>query len=135
MLVFLIDFKPYISIEWTTIDSSITFFEEFSHSLREYDVIYLLFFAFIYYFYLSVYFKENNDKKYCKLCIIFSIIFTFITIIGKSYIIDNTLNNLYLSSVQIVKTIIYILGYYLAYYAITKKIVSFKFSFSKKKTI
>lgn len=135
-LIFLIDLKPYIPIEWTTIDSSITFFEELSHSLRDYDIIYLLLFAFIYFFYSTVYFNDRKNKNNNKMCIVVSIIFSIFTILCKSYLIDNTLTNIYLSSVQVVKSIIYFLGFYFAYYAIIFKIVNSKidFNFSKKKT-
>lgn len=135
-LIFLIEFKPYIPIEWTTIDSSITFFEELSHSLRDYDISHLLLFVFIYFFYSSVYFNDRKKKSNNKTCIIVSMIFSIFTIVCKSYLVDNTLNNIYLSSVQVVKTIIYFLGFYFAYYAIILKIVNAKidFDFSKKKT-
>ena len=97
-LIFLIEFKPYIPIEWTTIDSSITFFEELSHSLRDYDISHLLLFVFIYFFYSSVYFNDRKKKSNNKTYIIVSIIFSIFTIVCKSYLVDNTLNNIYLSS-------------------------------------
>lgn len=126
MFVFVLEFKTYNSIYTASDSAVVNFFIEFYRSLKSFDIVYVTLWIFILYFYFNVYF---NDIKYSKKSFIYTviaIIFSLITIMGKSYGIDNTLKTIYENSVQIFKTILLFFGYYLIYYAILKKLFNFK---------
>ena len=110
---------------------------ELEGSLNKFDIIYVTLWLFIVYFYFNVYFDGKKYSKRNIFCTIISIIFTIITMLGKSYSISNSLNSLYSSSAQIFKTVIFSFGYYLIYYAFLKKIFNFKINLNllKKKDL
>ena len=102
------------------------FITEIWLSLKDFDVAYVTLFVFIYYAYYNIYFDNSKltSKSFINAAI--SIILTAITLIGKCYKIDNTLNTMVDSGAQILKFAILSIGYYLIYYAIIKKITSIK---------
>ena len=135
VLVFLIDYKMCDAIHLSNDDLFVNFFIEIYQSIKNFDIIYVALWVFVFYFYYDLYF---DGKKYSKINFIWigmAIFFSIFTVIGNSYLIDNTLNTLYSSLAQIFKTIIFLLGYYLIYYAIIKKIftIKYNFEFLKKK--
>lgn len=133
MFVFLIDYAA-LDPRYLINDSAIvSFFEEIFYSLKLFDFIYTLLFIFVFYFYVNVYFDSNKYSKKSLLCSIFSVLFVCMTILFKSYGVDNTLNTIYSSYAQIFKTILLCLGYYFIYYAILKKIVNIKFNINNLK--
>lgn len=102
----------------------VNFFSELYYSLEGFDIIYVSLYIFILYFYSKVYFDDKIQYKNKTISIVLSIIFSIITVIGKSYSMNNTLNILYSSPGQVFKTIVYLLGYYLIYYSILKKVLN-----------
>ena len=136
MSVFIIDFKPYLTYFPENNPVIVNFVTEFEHSLKGFDVIYVTLWIFILYFYFNVYFDGKNYGKKKLIYIIGAIIFTVVTILGKSFSMSNSLTYLTSSHMQIFKTIIFSFGYYLIYYALLKKILNIKIDFKnvKKKT-
>jgi hypothetical protein len=102
-------------------------------SLKEFDTIYVTLFIFIYYAYYNIYFDGTklSGKSFINSAI--AIILTTITLIGKCYKIDNTLNTMVESTPQIIKFIILSFGYYFIFDAIIKKITSIKININSKK--
>lgn len=102
-------------------------------SFKEFDTAYVTLFIFIYYAYYNIYFDGTklSGKNFINSSI--AIILTTITLIGKSYKIDNTLNTIVESTPQIIKFIILSFGYYFIFYAIIKKITSIKININFKK--
>ena len=135
MLVFILRFEAYnpLFIENFGNVEFFNFVREFRYSLKEFDVIYVITWFLILYFYSKVYFDGKKDKKRMLFCVITSIILTIVTIIGKSYLLNNSLEFLFSSVMQIIKTIIFTLGYYLIYYALLKKLLYLKFNFKSLK--
>lgn len=126
-LIFIIDFKTS-NVVYNGEGTISKFFFDLTNSIKDFDIIYVTIEFCVFYFYFNTYF---DGKKYSRKNLsytILSLIFTIITLIGKSYTIDQTLSTLYISSVQIFKTIIFFLGYYLIYYAIIKKLLSINFN-------
>ena len=136
MLVFLIRFEFNDMSSLVNSNYLSSFFAELNLSFKDYDIIYVTLLVFILYFYNSVYF---NGSKYTKKSIIMTIVsflISIFTVLCKSYVIDGTLRNIYLSDVQIFKSIIFLLGYWIIYYSIIKKIFSINFvNKIKKKTL
>lgn len=126
ILVFIVEFKTYNSIYTTSNSSFVNFLTELFNSFKKFDIIYVTLWIFILYFYLNVYFDGKKYDKKSVVCTVIAVIFTVLTIIAKSYGIDNTLETIYESSTQIFKTVIFAFGYYLIYYAISKKLFNIK---------
>ena len=124
--VFILKIDECASYYLNNANPIVNLFSEIFYSLEQFDVIYVTLYIFIIYFYSKVYFDYDNKYKNIVVSVIFSIIFSIITVIGNSYRINNTLNLLYSSPGQIFKTIVYLLGYYLIYYAIIKKVLNIK---------
>lgn len=138
VLVFLIDFKAYEPIYLTSDVAHVNFLAEIYFSISGFDIIHVILWLFIAYCYYNIYFcSEKYDKKRSIVYIVLSLFFTILTIVSKSYSIDNTLNTLYSSNAQILKTFIYFVGFYLMYYAIIKMFVTFRLDGNvfKKKTL
>jgi len=135
MLVFLINFGvPNLAL--TPDNTPLTqFFLELNISVKGFDIIYVTLYLFILYFYYHTYFDGTKYDKKDKKCTVLAIVFVVISLISKSYSLNNNLELLYCSSVQVLKTIIFGLGYYLIYYAIFKKIFNLELNIdtSKKK--
>lgn len=126
VLVFLLNIEECSIFYLNSNNWVVNFFNEINHSLVKFDIIYVSLWIFILYFYSNVYFDGSKYGIKKIVCIITSFIFTLITVTGKAYNLNNNLDILYSSSGQIFKTIIYVLGYYLIYYAILKKVSSVK---------
>lgn len=126
MSIFIIDFKPYLTYFPNNNNEIVNFVTEFEHSLEAFDIIYVTLWFFILYFYFNVYFDNEKHGKKKLIYIIGAIIFTVVTILGKSYMMSNSLVYLYSSPMQIFKTVIFSFGYYLIYYALLKKILNIK---------
>lgn len=135
VLVFLIDYKMCDSIHLSNDSLFVNFFVEIYQSIKNFDIIYVALWVFIFNFYYDIYFDSKKYGKINFLWIGMSIFFSIFTVIGNSYLIDNTLHTLYSSVAQIFKTVIFLLGYNLIYYAIIKKffIIKYSFEFLKKK--
>lgn len=103
------------------------FFKEMSLSIKQFDVMYLSLGIFIYYAYYNIYFDGQKLGKKSFINSIIAILITFITIIGKSYNMDNTLGIIFNTPAQTVKCILLGIGYYFMYYAIIKKVSSINF--------
>ena len=102
-------------------------------SLKEFDIIYVVLSIFIFYYFYKIYFNGNKFNKKSIINMIVSICITILLLICKSYKIDNTLNTLINSPLQIFKTIILGIGYYFIFYAIIKHILSIKIDKKTKK--
>lgn len=137
ILTFMLDFTPAKLNHSPAVPNFERFFLDITSSLKRIDILFVGLMIFTLYFYYSVYFKEKKDKKKTIFCIVLSIIFSTITLISKSYLIDDTLTNLYITSAQIVKTFIMFFGHYFMYYAIIKKLINIELNsinFKKKTT-
>lgn len=126
MSVFIINFKPYLTYFPNNNSAIVNFVTEFEYSLEGFDIIYVTLWMFMLYFYFNVYFDGKNHGKKKLIYIIGAIIFTIVTILGKSYTMSNSLKYLYSSHMQIFKTVIFTFGYYLIYYALLKKVLNIK---------
>lgn len=138
-LVFIVDFAPVDRAFLVDGNVIYRFLTEIFISIDNYNGISVILWIFIFYFYFNVYFNGEKDKKKNLFLIIISIVFSIFTIVSKCYVLDNTLNAIYSSSVQIIKTVIFFVGYIIIYYALLKKFLSFKFDLNivnkiKKKT-
>lgn len=134
-LIFVIDFKAS-NFVYNSEGTISKFFFDLTNSIKEFDIIYVTIEFCVFYFYFNTYFDgEKYNRKKLSYTIL-SLIFTILTLIGKSYAIDHTLSSLYISSAQVFKTIIFFFGYYFIYYAIIKKVSSINFNniILKKKT-
>ena len=127
LLVFILQMEPCSSFYLNNNNAIVNFFSEIYYSLEKFDIIYVSLYIFILYFYSKVYF-DNQPYENKNLGIIFAFIFSIITVVSKSFNLNNYLVNLISSPGQVCKTIIYLLGYYLIYYALLKKVLTFKFS-------
>ena len=133
MLVFVIRFEYKKTFSLVGNNYLVNFFTEFNSSIKEYDIIYISLLVFIVYFYNDVYFNGNKYLKKNVIMTIISLLIAMFTVIGKSYMIDGTLRNIYKTDVQIFKSVIFLLGYWVIYYAILKKIFSIKFDLKNVK--
>lgn len=135
-LVFIVDYSPVNSVFLTDDNVFYNFFTEIYISLDNYNGISVILWIFIFYFYFNVYFDDKNNRKRNLILSIFAIIFSIFTIVCKSYVFDNTLSSIYSSSIQIIKTIVFFVGYFLIYFALLKKISTLNLDLSifKKKT-
>ena len=124
--IFIIDFKPYLTYFPEYNNSIVNFVTEFENSIKGFDIVYLTLWFFIVYFYFNVYFDGKKHGKKRLIYIVGAIIFTVITILGKSFTMSNSLTYLTSSHMQIFKTILFSFGYYLMYYALLKKILNMK---------
>ena len=104
-------------------------------SVKDFDVIYVTMAIFVFYAYYRIYFNGEKLGKKCLINSIIAVILSAITIIGKSYKIDNTLSTIFGTTSQLVKCILLAIGYYFMFYAILKAISSIKIepNFKKKK--
>ena len=127
MLVFLIRFEFNDMSSLVNSNYLSSFFAELNSSFKDYDIIYVTLLVFILYFYNSIYFNGSKYTKKNMIMTIISFLISIFTVLCKSYVIDGTLRNIYLSDVQIFKSIIFLLGYWIIYYAIIKKIFSINF--------
>ena len=135
-LLFVVDFTP-VNPAFLAEDNVIyNFLTEIYIAVDSYNGISVILWFLIFYFYLNVYFDGEKYKKKNLFLTIIAIIVSIFTIVCKSYTIDNTLNAIYSSSVQIVKTIVFFVGYIMIYYALLKKVSTLKFNLNifKKKT-
>lgn len=133
LMVFAIDYVPFDPRYLASKSEMVNFFTEFRNSIEGYDTSYIALWLFIFIFYKNVYFdgtKYNKKSIFCSIC---AFLFMILSIVANSYSIDNTLNALYSSNVQILKTFIFSVGYYLIYYAMLKKLVNIKFNNIKVK--
>lgn len=135
-LVFIVDYAPVNPAFLVEGNVIYRFLTEIYISIENYNGISVVLWIFIFYFYFNVYLNGEKNKKKCLFLIIISIIFSVFTIISKCYVLDNTLNAISSSSVQILKTVIFFIGYVLIYYALLKKISNLKINLNilKKKT-
>lgn len=135
-LVFIVDFVP-VNPAYLVEDIEVyKFLTEINISLDNYNGISVILWIFIFYFYFTTYFDGKNNKKKSIFLILIAIVASIFTIVCKSYSYDNKLNIIWFSKVQIVKTIVFFIGYILIYYALFKKISNVKLDLSifKKKT-
>lgn len=126
MFVFIIRFEYKKSFSLVGDNYLINFFNDFNSSIKDYDIIYISLLVFILYFYNDVYFNGNKYTKKNVIMTIVSFLISLFTVVGKSYMIDGTLRNIYMNDVQIFKSIIFLFGYWVIFYAILKKILSIK---------
>ena len=133
MLVFLIRFEFNDKMSFDNSNYLSNFFAEFGSSFKNYDIIYVTLLVFILYFYNSIYFNEEKYGKKNIIITIISFLISILTVLGKSYVIDGTLRNIYMSDVQIFKSMIFLIGYWIIYYAIIKKLFSIYFKKKDKK--
>lgn len=103
-------------------------------SVKDFDVIYVTMAIFVFYAYYRIYFNGEKLGKKSLINSIIAVILSAITIIGKSYKIDNTLSTIFGTTSQLVKCILLAIGYYFMFYAILKAISSIKIepNFKKK---
>lgn len=130
MSVFIIKFEPYNSF-FLKDSALVNFFTEFENAVKGFDIIYVTIWFFMLYFYFNVYLDGEKFNKKKIFCVITSIVLAIVTILGKSYSLSNSLESLYSSAMQIFKTIVFSLGYYLIYYALLKKLLSIKLNNEK----
>ena len=133
----MLDFKPAELNHSPAVPNFERFFLDINASFKRIDILFVGLIIFILYFYYNTYFKDKKSKKKTIFCTILAIVFSVLTLISKSYLIDETLINLYKTDAQIAKTIIIYFGHYFMYYAIIKKIISIEFNkinFKKKTT-
>lgn len=131
--VFIMKLEAYNPVFLTSTDPLVNFFTEFEYAFKSYDILYVAIWILLLYFYFHIYLDGNKYTKKSLLCTIIAIIFSVITIVSKSFKIDDSLNLLNSSVMQMFKTGIFFFGYYFIYYAIIKKILSIKFNFEKLK--
>ena len=102
-------------------------------SVKDFDVIYVTMAIFVFYAYYRIYFNGEKLGKKSLINSIIAVILSAITIIGKSYKIDNTLSTIFGTTSQLVKCILLAIGYYFMFYAILKAISSIKIELNFKK--
>lgn len=102
-------------------------------SVKEFDIIYVTMAIFVFYAYYKIYFNQEKLNKKDFVNSIIAVILSAITIIGKSYKIDNTLATIFGSTSQLIKCILLSIGYYFMFYAILKAISSIKIEKNNKK--
>ena len=126
MSVFIINFRPYLTYFPENNSAIVNFVNEFEYSVQGFDIIYLTLWFFMMYFYFNVFFDGKKHGKKKLIYIFGSIILTIVTILGKSFMMSNSLEYLFSSHMQMFKTVIFSIGYYLIYYALLKKILNIK---------
>ena len=132
MSVFIMKFEAY-SPFFLKGDAVSNFFTEFEYAVNGFDVVYVTVWFFMFYFYFNIYFDGEKFNKKKLICMIISIVLTVVTIVGRSYSMVNSMEMLYSSLMQIVKTVLFSLGYYLIYYALLRKLFSIKIDFNNVK--
>lgn len=133
-MVFLINFEISKGIFFKNDNVIYKFLVEFHNSINNFNVSYFLLFIFIFYFFWNMYFVKKTDKSKKIFSIWLSVILVFITIIGRSLAIDNSLNTIFYNNVQIFKAILLFIGYFLLYLACILGLLSIDFSsFNGKK--
>lgn len=133
MSVFIMKFEAYNPIFIKGDNALMNFITEFEYALKGFDVIYVTMWFFMLYFYFKVYLDGEKFNKKKLFCMITSIVLAIVTILGKSYSLSNSLEPLYSSSMQVFKTVVFSLGYYLIYYALLKKLLSIKINLKNVK--
>lgn len=120
MLSIIIEYDIILDSNYIIDLSNINFLNQFFWSLKEFDIIYITIWVLLFYFYLQVFFKQEQNKKQIIISIIIAIILSFLTTYLK--IKEGTiLFNYYL---KIFKIIIYLTGNFLIIYAIILKIIN-----------
>lgn len=132
-LVFIVDLKPANGNFYEINNKFYKFLTDIYSSLRDFDIIWVVLLIFIFYFYYNVLFNEKTNKKMRIISGIVSLIFVGLTIIGKCLSYGNSLEMIYCSSAQIVKTIFISIGYFIIYYSLYISILNFSVKFIKKK--
>ena len=92
-------------------------------SMNEFDIIWIILFVFIYYFFYNNYFIDNNFKKIKVMSGVFAIILSISIIVGESYNNYHNLSMIFSSFVQIYKCITVGIGYYLIIYIIIRNVL------------
>lgn len=92
-------------------------------SMPRFDVIWVILFIFIYYFFYKNYFIDNSWNKIKLTSCIISIIISILLIAIESLYCYNNLSIIYTSFIQIFKCIMVGIGYYLIIYIITRNIL------------
>jgi len=134
-LVFIVDYAPVSPAFLVEKNPIYDFLTEIYISMDTYNGISVILWIFIFSFYFNVYFDGEKNKKKNLILITLAIITSIFTMVCKSYAFDNTLNAFYSSTVQIIKTVLFTIGYILIYYALFKKISNLKLNldvFKKK---
>ena len=120
MLSIIIEYDIILDSNYIIDLSNINFLNQFFWSLKEFDIIYITIWVLLFYFYLQVFFKQEQNKKQIIISIIIAIILSFLTTYLK--IKEGTiLFNYYL---KFFKIIIYLTGNFLIIYAIILKIIN-----------
>lgn len=133
-LVFVIEFKPANGNFLENNNKFYIFLVDIYNSFREFDIVWILLIVFIFYFYYNILLNSKNSKRQKLLSIVVSILFAGMTIIGKSLGIDNSLQPVYCSAAQIVKTFFLFIGYFIIYYSLCISIINFRINIIKKKS-
>ena len=126
LLVFVIDYVPFDPRFLANKSEMLNFFVEIQSSVRGYDSSYIALWLFIFIFYKGVYFDGTKYGKKGIFCSVVAFLFMVLSIFANSFSIDDTLNALYSTKAQILKTGVFAIGYYLIYYAMLKKLVNIK---------
>ena len=93
-------------------------------SMKEFDIIWIIFFIFIYYYFYSNYFLDSKWNKTKTISSIISIIITLTIIVSISLINYHNLNMITKSFTQIYKCLMVGIGYYLIIYIIARNILT-----------
>lgn len=91
----------------------------FSNSLPSLDISHFFVFIFIFYFFYQFYFKGEKVKKSI---VILSLFFSSCLVLGYSFHHTNSLDLITQGEIQIIKSIIKIIGYYFMIYILIKKL-------------
>lgn len=132
-MVFILEFQEPTGIYYSNNNTFFQFITCFYESMKPFETMWVLLFGLIFYFNFNILFNDKTTKFKQFFSFIIGIILTTITIIGKSLAIDNTLNTLQSSNVQILKIIIISLGYFFLFYTSSICILNFEPNNIKKK--
>lgn len=132
-LVFILKFEKINGLFLRNNSGLYKFFTEIYDSLRPFEISSVILLIFIFYFYFNSFFNKRNSKKQKLFSIFIALVFTVITLIGKSLAIDNTLQTLYTTEAQIVKSILLGIGYFFIYFSVSLNFLSIDFRHVKKK--
>ena len=130
MHIFVIEPKIIEIAHSETINIIYKFYLSLWVSMKEFDIIWIIFFIFIYYFFYKNYHIDNKWTKIKTISSIISAIISIIILVLISIHNYHNLTMLYKSSIQIYKCIIISIGYYLIIYIIIRNILT-RFNYEK----
>lgn len=132
--VFIMDYKPsYVFNFENDMDGFSKFLNELNVSIQNFEIKSLILVVFIFYFFYHSYFHSKNNLRKYIFSFGISFIFVILTLIGKSFYYNNTLDLIYSTNCQILKSIILGIGYLFLYCSICLSVLNINFKWIQTK--